>query len=163
MMSLKAKNVRAAVDEERRLFYVAVTRAEQLLTLSYASSRYRFGNMVYNNSSRFLEEISPEYLDLSTATKRAKVSTFPSKRKGANRFKPMSKTNNKQAERMANFKASPVSDIVPGVKILHERFGTGQVKNVDGGASTRVATIVFEEGVGEKRIMLKFARIQVLS
>ncbi|MGH1334885.1 MAG: ATP-dependent helicase [Aureispira sp.] len=162
MMSLKSKNPRAAVDEERRLFYVAVTRAEQLLTLSYASSRYRFGNMVYNNSSRFLEEISPEYLDLSTATKRAKVSTFP-KRKGANRFQPMSKSNNKQAERMANFKASPVSDIVPGAKILHERFGAGQVVSLDGGASTRVATIFFDDGVGEKRIMLKFARIQVLA
>ncbi|MFK7795978.1 MAG: ATP-dependent helicase [Aureispira sp.] len=162
MMSLKSKDARAAVDEERRLFYVAVTRAEQLLSLSYASSRYRFGNMVYNNSSRFLEEISPEYLDLSTATKRAKVSTIR-QRKGIGRFQQMSKGNNKQAQRMANFKASPISDIVPGVKILHERFGSGEVVSIDGGASMRVATILFDDGVGEKRIMLKFARIQVLA
>jgi DNA helicase-2/ATP-dependent DNA helicase PcrA len=162
MMSLKSQNARAAIDEERRLFYVAVTRAEQLLSLSYASSRYRFGNMVYNNSSRFLEEISPEYLDLSTATKRAKVSTIHP-RKGIGRFQQMSKSNNKQAQRMANFKASPISDIVPGVKILHERFGSGEVVSIDGGASTRVATILFDDGVGEKRIMLKFARIQVLA
>lgn len=162
MMSLKSKNARAAIDEERRLFYVAVTRAEQLLSLSYASSRYRFGNMVYNNSSRFLEEISPEYLDLSTATKRAKVSTIR-QRKGIGRFQPMSNGNNKQAQRMANFKASPISDIVPGVKILHERFGSGEVVSIDGGASMRVATILFDDGVGEKRIMLKFARIQVLA
>ena len=53
MMSLKAANAQAAIDEERRLFYVAVTRAEQFLTLTYASSRYRFGNMTYNSSSRF--------------------------------------------------------------------------------------------------------------
>jgi DNA helicase-2/ATP-dependent DNA helicase PcrA len=160
MMSLRSKNARAAVDEERRLFYVAVTRAEQLLTLSYASSRYRFGNMVYNNSSRFLEEISPKYLDLSSTTARAKVSQFP--KKNINRFSPMNKNSNKQAQKMANFKASPMSEIVAGAKILHERFGTGKIVAIDGKGASRVASIFFEEGVGEKRIMLKFAKIQIV-
>lgn len=162
-MALKSNNVRAAIDEERRLFYVAVTRAEQLLTLSYASSRYRFGNMVYYNSSRFLEEISPEYLDLSSATRRAKISALPKRSQG--RFKRMgaNAAPSHQAKKMANFKASPISDIVQGVKVLHERFGTGQVAAIDGTGKNRVATIHFEDGVGEKRIMLKFAKIQVLS
>jgi DNA helicase-2/ATP-dependent DNA helicase PcrA len=159
MMALKSKNAKAAIDEERRLFYVAVTRAEKILTLSYASSRYRFGNMVYNNSSRFLEEISPKYLDLSTATARAKIS------KGVKRPMQRYAQRNKpsmQAAQMANFKPSPISDIVPGVKILHERFGSGKIVAVDGNGRSKVATIFFEQGVGEKRIMLKFAKIQVL-
>lgn len=164
MMSLKSTNMRAAVDEERRLFYVAVTRAERFLTLSYASSRYRFGNMVYNNSSRFLEEISPKYLDLSQASPRAKVSQFP--KKNLQRFSRMSgnrNVNNKQAIKMADFKASPISQIVAGAQILHQRFGNGKVVAIDGQGSGRVATIFFEDGVGEKRIMLKFAKLQVLS
>lgn len=160
MMALKSKNAKAAIDEERRLFYVAVTRAEKILTLSYASSRYRFGNMVYNNSSRFLEEISPKYLDLSTATARAKVSKGIKRplQRYAKRTKP-----SLQASKMANFKPSPISDIVPGVKVLHERFGNGKIVAVDGTGRSKVATIFFEQGVGEKRIMLKFAKIQVLS
>ena len=67
-----------------------------------------------------------------------------------------------QAAQMANFKPSPISDIVPGVKILHERFGSGKIVAVDGNGRSKVATIFFEQGVGEKRIMLKFAKIQVL-
>lgn len=161
MMSLKAQNARAAVDEERRLFYVAVTRAEQLLTLSYASSRYRFGNMVYNNSSRFLEEISPKYLDLSTATVRAKVSQSPSSR-NMKRFNRVTRPNNRQGQKMENFKPSPLSKVVAGAKILHERFGNGKIIAIDGNGSNKVATIFFEDGVGEKRIMLKFAKIQVM-
>lgn len=160
MMALKSPNARAAIDEERRLFYVAVTRAEQMLTLSYASSRYRFGNMVYNNSSRFLEEISPKYLDLSTTVMKAKVTALPNK--NIQRFNQMGSQSNKQAEQMANFKASPISDIVTGAKILHERFGTGKIVAVDGAGGNKVAVIFFEDGVGEKRIMLKFAKIQVL-
>lgn len=160
MMSLKAKNMRAAVDEERRLFYVAVTRAEQLLTLSYASSRYRFGNMVYNNSSRFIEEISPKYLDLSTATARAKVSK--SSNTNMRRFNRMGGKPSTQGKKMANFKPSPISQAVAGAKILHERFGNGKIISIDGNGTNKVATIFFEDGVGEKRIMLKFAKIQVL-
>ncbi len=158
MMALKSKNARAAVDEERRLFYVAVTRAEQHLTLSYASSRYRFGNMVYNNSSRFLEEISPKFLDLSTTMKKATVSQGV--KPTIKRYKRS--MNYAQAKQLANFKPTPMSEIITGVKILHERFGYGNITAVDGANNNKVATIVFDEEVGEKRIMLKFAKIQIM-
>ena len=163
-MALKSNNARAAMDEERRLFYVAVTRAERLLTLSYASSRYRFGNMVYYNSSRFLEEISPEYLDLSSATRRAKISAMPKRNQG--RYQPMrakKALNNSHAAKLTNFKPSPIADIVVGAQVLHERFGNGAVLSLEGTGKSRIAVIHFEEGVGEKRLMLKFAKIQVLS
>lgn len=162
MMAIKSKTARAAIDEERRLFYVAVTRAERILTLSYATSRYRFGNMVYNNSSRFLEEISPKYLDMSTATARAKISKGISRSPSMSSYVKRAKPNSAQAEKMANFTPSPMSDIVAGVKILHERFGSGKIIAVEGNGRSKVATIFFEQGVGEKRIMLKFAKIMVV-
>lgn len=154
MMALRSKDARSAIDEERRLFYVAITRAEQLLTLSYASSRYRYGNMQYNNSSRFLEEISPDYLDMSTPTNTAKVRPN----------KGFSRQPNRQASKIetpSDFKASPIGQIVAGAKIIHERFGAGKIISVDGMGTNKVATILFENNVGEKRLMLKFAKIQV--
>ena len=161
MMALKSKNLQAAIDEERRLFYVAVTRAEQWLTLSYASSRYRFGNMTYNNSSRFLDEISPKYLDLSTKVRKAKVSQPYNQKNTMDKLSTMSKPYVK-AKMMANFRASPISDAVAGAEILHQRFGNGKIISIDGDGSNKVATILFEEEIGEKRIMLKYAKIQVL-
>ncbi len=161
MMALKSKDINAAVDEERRLFYVAVTRAEQFLTLSYSTSRYRFGNMTYNTSSRFLEEISSKYLDLSTQNKTAKVSQTYNKKNTMDKLSTMSKPYVK-AKMMANFKASPISMASVGCEILHQRFGNGKIISIDGDGSNKVATIFFEDEVGEKRIMLKFAKIQVL-
>ncbi|MCH2021630.1 MAG: UvrD-helicase domain-containing protein [Saprospiraceae bacterium] len=161
MMALKSKNLQAAIDEERRLFYVAITRAEQWLTLSYSSSRYRFGNMTYNSSSRFLDEISPKYLDLSTKVQTAKVSQPYNRKNTMNKLSAMSKPYVK-AKMMANFKASPISDAITGAEILHQRFGNGKIISIDGDGNNKVATILFEEEVGEKRIMLKYAKIQVL-
>jgi DNA helicase-2/ATP-dependent DNA helicase PcrA len=161
MMSLKAANAQAAIDEERRLFYVAVTRAEQFLTLTYATSRYRFGNMTYNSSSRFVAEISPKYLDLSTQTRTAKVSKPHNKKNTMDKLSTMSKPYVK-AKMMANFKSSPIAMAVVGAQILHQRFGNGEITSIDGDGSNKVATIFFEDEVGEKRIMLKFAKIQVL-
>jgi DNA helicase-2/ATP-dependent DNA helicase PcrA len=159
LMATKAKDQRAAIDEERRLFYVAITRAEQHLILSYSSSRYRFGKMQYNNSSRFLEEISSECLELKSGAKEtakitgAKLSKNPmlSQNRSPNNPQPVQIT-----------KISPVSQIVTGAKILHERFGEGKVVAVEGNANDKVATIFFGESIGEKRIMLKFAKIQVI-
>jgi DNA helicase-2/ATP-dependent DNA helicase PcrA len=159
MMAMKAKDQRAAIDEERRLFYVAITRAEQHLVLSYSSSRYRFGKMQYNNSSRFLEEISSECLELKSERKETAKIT------GAKLVKnPMFSQNRNQVnpQPVQITKPSPVSQIVAGAKILHERFGEGKVVAVEGNANDKVATIFFGESIGEKRIMLKFAKIQVI-
>jgi DNA helicase-2/ATP-dependent DNA helicase PcrA len=158
LMALKSKDTRSAIDEERRLFYVAITRAEHYLALSYASSRYRFGKMQYNNSSRFLEEISPECLDVQQMGERSKVSgvklnKFPSS-------KPIAKTEHPN---LANFKPSPTNLIVNGSKVLHERFGEGKVVAIEGAVGNKIATIFFGSEVGEKRIMLKFAKLQILS
>ena len=164
MMALKSRDVRAAIDEERRLFYVAITRAERFLTLSYASSRYRFGKMQYNNSSRFLEEISPECLDIGQLSKTptAKVSGMKMPRNISPKMGSGRSFEQKQAPKLENFKPSPTSQVVAGMKIMHERFGEGKVIAIEGTGGNRIATILFGNGVGEKRIMLKYAKLMIL-
>jgi len=136
------------LDEERRLFYVAITRAEKFLTLSYATSRYKFGQIRYNEPSRFLDEIGIEHFDHNPEVKpTATVTGFFKKPK-------LVPTVDVQ-----NFKPSPTNLIIPGMEVLHLKFGKGLVKKIDAG----VATIYFE-GIDqpEKRIMLKFAKLQIL-
>ncbi len=156
------------LDEERRLFYVAITRAEEYLTLSYANTRYRFGKMAYNEPSRFLQELPQQAVESSVASSprvqgvdlagpaRARVTGIPRTRRGtaaplANRVDP------------DTFKPSPKEAIVPGVKVLHLKFGEGKVISLDGGADNRIAVIHFRElDQPEKRIMLRFAKLQVI-
>lgn len=156
LMALKSKDSRAAIDEERRLFYVAITRAEQHLVLTYASSRYRFGKMQYNNSSRFLEEISSDCMEIKSNNETAKVGGM----KLPSQIKMPLKTTTSQAP--VQIKVSPVHLIIPGAKVLHERFGEGKVMNVEGAPDNKIASIFFGGDIGEKRIMLKFAKLQVL-
>ncbi|MEM6396886.1 MAG: UvrD-helicase domain-containing protein [Bacteroidota bacterium] len=160
------------LDEERRLFYVAITRAEQFLTLSFANTRYRYGKMTMNEPSRFLTELPPDAvtdlggrtrrtdsMDTATSEKsRAKITGLisPRMRRGtAKTFKP--KVDPK------TFKPSPVEEIQPGVNVLHLKFGEGKVVKLDGGDDNRIATIHFSDlPQPEKRIMLRFAKLQVV-
>ena len=68
----------------------------------------------------------------------------------------------KQAPKLENFKPSPTSQVVAGMKIMHERFGEGKVIAIEGTGGNRIATILFGNGVGEKRIMLKYAKLMIL-
>lgn len=154
------------IDEERRLFYVAITRAEQLLTLSWAASRYKFGQMRYNEPSRFLEEIPEIHFEnkpkSNTLFNEGSAPSSGSSVKGY--FK---KESNAIPQNLGidpnNFKPSPASSIQPGMDILHLKFGKGTVLSIDGGAANRVATIRFEHlDQPEKRIMLKFAKLQIV-
>ena len=169
------------LDEERRLFYVAITRAEQFLTLSYAHSRYRYGQERYCEPSRFLDEISPVHLDQASphgSRSRAAFGRFESKMGGpsgksqpqtsgvkGNFKKPASTRKDVMRADPATFKPSPPESIQAGMKVLHLRFGEGKVISVDGSRDKRVATIFFRELDSEpqKRIMRKFAKLQILA
>lgn len=156
-MAIRSVDSRSAIDEERRLFYVAITRAEHHLYLSYASSRYRFGKMQYNSSSRFLEEISENCFDqIPISTKSVVTGAKLGPKPAVGLHKPATLPQG------VEIKASPVHMILPGVFVLHERFGKGKVLQLDGKIDNKVATIIFEAGVGEKKIMLKFAKLQVV-
>lgn len=164
--SFMSKESLDAVDEERRLFYVAITRAEQLLTLTYANSRYRFGKMQYNSPSRFLEELPLDQVENAGQV----FGGEPSAKKtptGASVSGNFSRrtviTNTVPRIDPATFQPSPSDAIQAGMEVLHLKFGKGKVLHIDGGAQNRVATIVFEaSGAEEKRIMLKFAKLQIL-
>ena len=156
------------LDEERRLFYVAITRAEKYLTLSYASSRYRYGNMRYNEVSRFLEEIPRDHVESSSAVRsrfsREEHRAGPPSATVRGSFKE--RTDARTASLKVDpdtFKPNPSSEIQTGMKVLHLKFGEGKVLSIDGSTENRIATIFFKEiDNSERRIMLKFAKLQIL-
>lgn len=147
------------VDEERRLFYVAITRAERYLTLSFANSRYQYGSMKFNDPSRFLEEISEQNFEsISIISKKKSGFSEP---KVLGNFKPVGSAKPKLSIDPSDFTPSPASQIVVGAKVLHLKFGQGEVLSID---ERQVATIRFVDlgSDNEKRIMLKYAKLQVL-
>ena len=147
------------LDEERRLFYVAITRARAFLTLTYATSRYQFGQFRYNDPSRFLEEIDEEHFD-STVERRGKV-PLPEPKLLMDR--PSRKRDYEPQVNPADFKPSPGEKIAEGMEVLHLQFGRGRVTAIDGARDNRVATIHFDAGDdSERRIMLRFAKLQIV-
>lgn len=163
--SFMSKDSAEGLDEERRLLYVAITRAESFLTLTYSASRYTHGKMRYNEASRFLDEIELKHLDADVPLK--------DKRGGGN-LNPSAMSNRSgirgNFKKMANlpkidpstFQPSPSDQIEVGQKILHLKFGEGKIKAIDGTREKRVATIEFPALGDEKRIMLKFAKLQIV-
>ncbi len=153
------------MDEERRLFYVAITRAEQFLTLTYASSRYRFGQMRYNEPSRFLEEIPGDHLLTTITGPRQTPAEAGGNARLTGVFKDQTTARNAApAVDPSSFKPSPSASIQAGMQVLHLKFGKGKVLRIDGGPNNRIATIQFRNiDRPERRIMLKFAKLQILS
>ncbi len=167
--SFMSKNDRAGIEEERRLFYVAITRAEELLTLSFAKSRYQYGKMRYNDPSRFLDEIDQQHLDGEVGSKsnssfgqQEYFRSAPGPAKVSGNFKtPLQRKINLNID-PKSFKPSPGAQIQAGQKVLHLRFGEGKVVSTDGKGDGRVAVIHFS-AAGSKRLMLKFAKLQILN
>lgn len=166
--SFMSMDTQEGIDEERRLFYVAITRAESYLTLSYAKSRYKFGKMQYPEPSRFLEEITAGHIESTTHRRASSKNDIPAKRFGAKTISPIKKRTNASSTQLradpATFKPSPSSKIEVGMKVLHLKFGKGKVIAIDGGGANKIATIEFTEIDNPKRkIMLRFAKLQILS
>ena len=147
------------LDEERRLFYVSITRAKMFLALSYATSRYQFGQFRYNDPSRFLEEIDEMHFE--TTVERRSKPVLPEPRLLADR--PGRKRDFEPRVSPADFKPSPSEEIAEGMEVLHLQFGRGKIMSIDGARENRVATIHFEDGAeSERRIMLRFAKLQIV-
>ncbi len=157
---------RAELEEERRLFYVAVTRAERQVTLSYAQSRFNNGQRMGGEVSRFVEEIDPKYIEMPSSRRAfPEAGTLP--RAFFNAGKPA--TPAASAAKPARRPSAPVAPnppaaiaaIMPGMQVQHEKFGIGKVLGVEGSGDSRKA-IVFFEGVGQKQLMLKFAKLSIV-
>lgn len=148
------------LEEERRLFYVAITRAEAHICLSFANSRYQYGNVRFNDPSRFLEEISDDVIE-ANITMKAKPEFGPPKKLSGS-FKKLGDAKPKALSIDASdFKPNAASEIKVGQQILHLKFGQGEVLTID---ERNVATIRFSSAIDspEKRIMLQYARLQIL-
>lgn len=150
---------RKDLEEERRLFYVAVTRAEKFLTLSYARSRYRFGTIQFNEPSRFLEEVDASCLRRpQQAARRTARSPIPSRKPVGRRLKPLSQAA--QGSSPA-FQAADPKDIKPGLTVKHQRFGKGKVLSVEGEGNGKKAIVQFANK-GQRVLLLKYAKLQIL-
>ncbi len=172
-------NSRSDLEEERRLFYVATTRAENKLTLSYATSRFKFGTLINCEPSRFLDEIDAQYLELDYSAKPASSNnpffdqekTAWNSNKAADTFsKPKSatappvKTTSILAKAHVptpGFAPSDTSKLQVGMEVEHERFGFGKVLTLEGNKPDIKATIFFKE-IGQKQLLLKFAKLRIV-
>ena len=163
-------NSRNDLEEERRLFYVALTRAEKKAYLSYALSRYRWGKLTDSEPSRFIDEINEDYLDILTSINENKfkplVSSKPNNEPSFNklRFKKViakPKGNFKKLKENSNKSNLFDSNLVVGNLVEHIRFGKGEVVNIEGRGADIKAEIKFENG-GLKKLLLRFAKLKII-
>ncbi|MGZ3750643.1 MAG: 3'-5' exonuclease, partial [Mucilaginibacter sp.] len=162
------------LEEERRLFYVAVTRAESKLIISYATSRFKFGTLISCEPSRFLDEIDARYLELDFTAKPAAANNpfFDDERNAWNKrsdtFSKPKPTPVKTTSILAKahvpspgFAPSDTANLQVGMEVEHERFGFGKVINLEGNKPDIKATIFFKE-IGQKQLLLKFAKLRII-
>ncbi len=182
-------NTREELEEERRLFYVAITRAKHKLWLSYSNARYRFGNLQQNEPSRFLNELPETYLDRSFAgpsqrnsgTNWGNSSAFdrlsggfnvaqqaekrygppPAKQESKPSYLPKPESKIVEHTPSADFAASDTSHLKAGQRVEHQKFGFGEVVKMEGASHNPVATVKFEHN-GEKKIMLNYAKLRIM-
>ena len=167
-----------ALEEERRLFYVALTRAEKQVILTYAKSRFRNGKMEFSRPSRFIREIPGEYFGRTAQT--SQNSKFRIQNEGTNHnlsgrmvnFLPLkgdrgSISPHKGGWEVASHPSSPTTppkggrEVAVGSTVIHERFGKGVVQGIEGTGLDAKATVHFENA-GTKVLMLRFAKLTVL-
>ncbi|RMG21740.1 MAG: ATP-dependent DNA helicase [Bacteroidetes bacterium] len=153
---------RADLEEERRLFYVAVTRAKKRLTLSYAKSRYRFGQLQFNEPSRFLDEIDEQYLKRPERPALREVrSPIPAERRAAPRQGKLRPLSRAIAGGNDSFQPADPTQIQAGLQVYHQKFGKGKVLNVEGEGPNRKATVHFQQK-GQRVLLLKYARLKII-
>ena len=175
---------RQELEEERRLFYVAVTRAERQLTLSYAMTRYQYGNSSCQEMSRFVEEIDPKYIEMPQRKSQfPKPGVLPKAFQGVKgvkwspeaerdfqrkpapepqkprRLQP--KSSLPQGPTAPN-SAAEINAIQVGMRVRHAKFGEGKVLTIEGSGSERKATIFFDQ-VGQKTMMLVYAKLVIIN
>jgi len=186
--SAMSMNTRSELEEERRLFYVALTRAEKQAYLTYALSRYRWGKLVDSDPSRFIEEIDEQYLENTTPIEERRFNPMldadifgdvePNKIRFKQAKQPIFKKGITSKSEPEKFQIAtprslkPISStdentnlfdskLVVGNLVKHMRFGTGKVTKIEGAGADIKAEINFENG-GVKKLLLRFAKLEVI-
>ncbi|WP_396217934.1 ATP-dependent helicase [Flavobacterium sp.] len=186
--SAMSMNTRSELEEERRLFYVALTRAEHQAYLTYAQSRYRWGKLVDSEPSRFIEEINGEYLeyinpidsgyrykptmdidifgDVDKSKLRLAKPTAGTPPEYITKNEPVSSINIRRLKPLnsgASASKNNVTDsnLAVGNIIMHERFGKGEIVGLEGIGADKKAEIRFDVG-GLKKLLLRFAKLNVI-
>ncbi len=188
--SIMSIGSREELEEERRLFYVALTRAMKLATVTYAETRFKYGNFSFCEPSRFIDELDPEHTNFlaGPGMKKVQTKTIDDFGNGLARFKKLGHANQptKKPEQITSQKLvnqhpphqtknnltpdagqTDFSILTPDMlqintMVQHQRFGTGTVVGLEGGAQNAKATVVFKN-FGKKQLLLKFARLKVIS
>ncbi|MFO7755597.1 MAG: 3'-5' exonuclease [Bacteroidales bacterium] len=169
------------IEEERRLFYVAVTRAKEQATLSYARNRYKWGKLENCEPSRFLSEIDDDYLEFPSAGDRNNAGSNSSRdnfygrqrtgsgekrtvqrRDPGHNFKKVGSEVNRETLSQESVKqeTAAVDDLVAGARVYHDRFGSGVIRQIDGEPPNTTALVDFDKS-GEKKLLLRFARLKL--
>ena len=179
----RATEEREELEEERRLFYVGATRAEEYLYLMHARSRYRYGEQTSATRSRFLEEVDPDVVRTEVGgALNQKKNRFKSGAGATDSYdnvdphyyrKSLSGPGKKKRVRRETKSSSSGSggrrvvydegqgEIAPGVRVEHSKFGEGKVLSMDG-QGEKATAVVFFQGVGQKKLKLKYARLRRL-
>ncbi len=162
---------RADLEEERRLFYVAITRAKENLYFSYALSRYRFGRLLNCEPSRFIEEVDPSYIRVNTryGSREPKLSrSFEAPGVSSRYARNLVHSKLKEVKKppsyhkpSADFAPSDTSKLAEGMKVEHPKFGFGKVSKMDTQGANRKAKVIFED-FGEKTLLLTFAKLRIV-
>lgn len=184
--SAMSMNTRSELEEERRLFYVAVTRAEKQVYLTYALSRYRWGKLIDAEPSRFIEEIDEQYLDITTPKEERRFNPMlsadifgdvpqsevrykkPSFSKPKPKKKPIQqvpRVTPKNLKKISNTSSNTNlfdSKLTVGNVVNHQRFGTGEVLKIEGKGADLKAEIKFSNA-GVKKLLLRFAKLEIIS
>ncbi len=157
---------RADLEEERRLFYVAITRAQEKLFLTYADTRYRFGRLKTCEPSRFLEEIDSSFIKINkkwaSPPKPSSSQMDISYPRNLFQKAAMKPVVQKPHAPSADFEASDTSQLTAGMKVEHPKFGFGIVVKMDLDGANRKAMVNFDN-FGEKTLLLTFAKLRILN
>ncbi len=163
--SMMSGNSQSELEEERRLFYVAITRAKKRLFLSHANIRFKWGQYIDSEESRFLSELDPQFVTRRNFAKSHETEIKPHeifvKTRAENKEqlvpKKFAKINSKKKY---NIK-SDLTNLQNGQVVKHSKFGTGKIISIEGEGGNKKATVFFN-GIGKKQLLLKFAKLEIV-
>ncbi|MDC0249580.1 UvrD-helicase domain-containing protein [Flavobacteriales bacterium] len=161
------------LEEERRLFYVAITRAKKRIFLSFSTSRFRWGQFIDCEASRFLSELDDSFVEKHEVIPKTKKEFSPHKiyaktklkkkeySAATKKFIPTNNLTNINRAKNISIHISDLSRIENGMQVKHARFGKGKVLAISGDGANKKATVFFN-GIGQKQLLLRFAKLELI-